>query len=177
MQLPIPSIPTDNLYKFIAIAGLIGVLACLLYPPLITSSLTRKAADVAAARALIEATMEDVESRIDDVSAQVREAETKRSNVPKSEIAALEQQLGALGKQAQALQNELTRFERDGRIALAEGEALAAQMNLISLAFLPFFILTACGFLLWYLRIQRYADAILRLQAESMMRPTNQNIE
>lgn len=177
MQLPVPSIPTDNLYKFLAVTGLICALACLLYPPIITVSMARKAADVVAARALIDIQIRDVESQIDDLSSDVHEAKTKESDVSEAEIASLDGQLTILKEEARTLEKGLSSFERDGRIAQAEGEALSTQMDLIASAFVPSIVLALFGFLMWYLRVQRYADAVLRLQAEALKNSTNRPLE
>lgn len=164
MQPPLPTIPTDNLYKFLAITGLVIVLICLIYPPMITAKVSGSAAEVAALRQLLESQTRQLDHDLKRIETEILQNQTEPV-LPLGQAEALDDRVTKARAANVEMQARLLDFERKAKTALAEGRALQSQMDLMVNTLWLGILLMACGFFLWYTKVQRHADTIIRNQA------------
>lgn len=177
----IPNLPTDNLYKFCAIAGLV-ILGLSLYVPyqMLWQNI---AAEIALRREIKEIYTEfDIikkEKELDDLLIRLdqstfkNEERDKNVNVHKDKKS---DETLAIKKAIDNLRNEISEFKR---VRLKQGEleynfdSLKKSMHRVDeiLYYCKFLgiigiLLTYFGFRNWYLKIQVYQDAIIKKQAQ-----------
>lgn len=161
--------PTDNLYKFMAVSGLASALAMTV---LLVVTLHRTQIQVDAAEAEQRITdgsiqyMDDLlneakerDQRVDDAITR-GEAKEAREHLNEKEV---------IHAETLKLQPQLReRIERSW-VAIASNKSLLSHLLLLQgffHALIPLSLaFSGIGFLLWYYRLQRYQDAILRKSA------------
>ena len=143
-------LPTDNLYKFIALSGLAIILVSLFYPLRLVVDLELKAAgamgQIQETTDLIEETeraLSDIEKSESPTAAQVNEAARKHKLARQSSNRDI-----PIGAELQVLRAQLDGIKSVSRIGIALGT-----------------IMTAFGFYFWYVRVQRPADRLASRQA------------
>ncbi len=166
MQPPFPTIPTDNLYKFFAISGLVILLVCAIYPAMITARVSTSAAEVIATRQLLDYQVEELEREVGRIESEHAQAKVA-PELPKGHTDKGAERHEKVHADLQNVRRRLIDFEKQAKVALAEGNALKAQMELM----LPAAVVGGClvfvGFFLWYMNVQRHADTIIRNQAKA----------
>lgn len=147
----IPALPTDNLYKFMALAGLVIAIGV---PLFIGSQMVRLQTDVAATGAHIES----LDTRVE----YLREhADFWRKNDKAVPEIALERMLQA--------QDLIIERQRDANVMRKKNDVRLdyirefAMAGLIAMAVGAFTSLA--GFALWYAQVQRPSDLIIKAQA------------
>ena len=136
----------------------------MLYPPiLIEQGATHEAkvrADVAILKIRVGHADEDVTST--EESLRQSEADPEHSAEEVARIRLKFEQAKAASRQ---LSIDLAELERDGTIAVAALQVLEKRMKLMGTLLFFGIVVMVVGFVLWYVRVQTYADEILRLQA------------
>jgi len=166
MQPPFPTIPTDNLYKFLAISGLVILLICSIYPALITARVSTSAAEVVATRKLLDYQAETLKEEVARIESDLAQAK-KAKLVTNERLDALEERNERARAGLEDAKRRIIDFEKQAKVALAEGNALKAQMDLMMPATVIGGGLFGLGFFLWYVNVQRHADTIIRNQAKA----------
>ena len=154
----IPQVPTDSLYKFIAITGLLCVVIGLTVPIISTENFQLEASTLS--------------TQIQDDSAQVSNNDVKVALLTKE----------VLNEKQPDYQNSQSAFDLYAQSKILANQAGADDAlfrDLVSnfelqtkMLFLTAFLgilIAAIGFILWYLKLQRYQDAILRHEAEKFL--------
>ena len=169
MQLPAPAIPTDNLYKFLAISGLVLLVICLLYPPMIVEETTARAANLRAAVTVMKHRVANARQDVDYTSDALAEGK-KNPDLSDENLHEIEAENARNMKEARQLEIDVAELERDVVIADAAVRVSLNRMRLMSDLVYVAFGAMIIGFLLWYRRVQRHADAILKEQALALTR-------
>jgi hypothetical protein len=157
------NLPTDNLYKFMAIAGLVlfifGAYTCFSNIRQIETAVWQQ--EVAAQ--MIEREQEWMLSRLAEINAEVDAAGSNDIAGRDGQIAELEEiqerlkeQNSSLGEHHESLLN--LEYENKWSFVIQFGGLICATVG----AWLSWF-----GFRLWYLRVQVFQDAALRKAAEA----------
>ena len=141
MELPSP--PTDSLYKFIAIFGLVLILFSVSYPPAKGFDLKVAAADAVALSEKLDVGMDNVESKLSIL---------ERTKSPAKEDVAKVRELMTM--------TLLDRVDarRAKSLFMIQAEAAIFYLYLGISTLITGTILTVLGFSLWYVRIQRHLD-------------------
>lgn len=139
----LPTLPTDNLYKFIALSGLVILLFSVVYPYKLVTDLELKAVEAGTQVKLLELESAAIEREI-----YVMEKEKEPA---RDEVEAL---------RLRHEQNKINSIKIEG-----EQERLSVLLKQLRTAFnsLMFGVLFGCvlayiGFYLWYVRVQRPLD-------------------
>lgn len=149
-MLNLPSLPTDNLYKFIAIGGMLLFGAGIVLPVVIE----QEQFDLKLRRQLeTEDRMRSSTFRIADIVNSERISDdAKRERVLKQ----IDESLHGVAKiERESLKGELAKREEWAEQRITELRAV----SFVGLG------LTVAGFLLWYFRVQRYQDKLIQLDA------------
>ena len=152
----IPSLPTDNLYKFVAMTGLVLIIFVIVYPSQKLVELTIKKIDAETEVAVIS-------NEINDISDEVKRIE--RAAIQQGNVTAA--QLEQLGKRNSEARDKNRRMEGE----LKKIQVLEAQHETLESITKPLFslglLLMAVGFLCWYVLVQRPTDALLRKEKKA----------
>jgi hypothetical protein len=151
--MPLPSIPTDNLYKFLALAGLSLAIFSFVFPKTQQHDLARVLWETKIDIDVAAEQLRYINEQISIMEVKREEAYRKNSDlesVKNDEMRILDLQHNLRIQQAQAanktkLLGDLTRELAQVRLFSKIGIALGL-------------VLTGCGFFLWYVKLQRYQD-------------------
>ncbi len=175
-----PNLPTDNLYKFLALSGVVVVLVSIFYPISRLGELRQKAIELAA-----EIKILDLESK----RLTVNHSQLER------EVAAFEKQLSAAEKEKRPTPGDIDSIEKihnqlrtralkletsndDLQVKLVKVSAKNDQLVQL-VRYVEYFVnvmyggivigvlLAWVGFGLWYVRVQRPQDLLLKQQIEN----------
>jgi hypothetical protein len=162
-----PTLPTDNLYKFMAIAGLLLLAGTMYFPTVLQIQLTDQEIQNKETAQILAADVEYTHSKIDEINKIIdnsileREgkfvAKTNRLNLSysESEIKQLYNEILGLYHQIKINSAKLdASSSRTDELELWIGLARKAQYFFLFSSV----VLTFNGFRLWYNRIQKYAD-------------------
>ena len=149
--------PTDNLYKFISIFGLLIFLASFIFPQILSREYSLKYAEVEGEIRVLENERE----YIDNLKSDSEEPNQKKEDDPaiKQREAEFDKGLAEARKNhelSKALGVEARRWQWFGYIGMLLGVALMAG-----------------GFYLWYSRVQKYEDKLMKYKADEA---SNQHI-
>jgi len=75
MNLPVPTLPTDNLYKFMALSGLAIVIFSFVFPMIRMSEIKLKLVEVETQTELLEIETKDYEFRFNELKSHKQEME------------------------------------------------------------------------------------------------------
>jgi hypothetical protein len=146
----LPTLPTENIYKFMALSGLALLIFSFTFPSRLADELELKAVEVTVEGKLISMEVSELQG----------EVESAKSNPNLS----IEDKISFTHKLTQ-LNTKLIQFSGNNlRLSVLHKQASHA-LNL-SLSGFFFGLITAFfGFIFWYIRIQKPADLLLKKQA------------
>lgn len=150
----IPTLPTDNLYKFIALSGLLIVLVSFFIPICIMHQVNMQRFDIEA-----------------DVNVAIEESRRLEN---KTNLLRQSMKDKSITKEEARLKND--EFDKISEKNTMNGIRLKSQLNKLKFTIeeikdLKWLVLIGCGlgvviawagFLLWYKRLQKYQDIIIR---------------
>ena len=153
-----PNLPTDNLYKFVALAGLVMLFLSVLFPVRWLLEIQQKQADLGAELLTLEDEAKYFSDSIQKAESQLAQmskkaAEQKREQIERSRRE-LRSKLHVLKAKHQQIDTLIT-LGREFRSLVSAGMFIG-----LGLAF--------GGFSLWYRRVQRLQDSLLRRQVEQV---------
>jgi len=159
----IPSLPTDNLYKFLAIAGLVIIVLSVVGPWSRYEQLTSKTIEVETQTSIYKKGIASVELAIMKLKEEWKKAKSEK------ERELLQSRLDELQRQIRQL--EIIIPEIAGKKALHQRfmETTAIFVVAGACGLVLGVVLSIVGFVLWYRRVQRYQDAILKQQHRTLM--------
>lgn len=129
----LPNLPTDNLYKFLALSGIFLCITCLVIKSVEFQSFSAKRAN--ALNQLV-----DIQRDLDN-------------------IVITKDTLDEAKKQTQLINTEVEKERNDIK---ALREPYDQNKSLYNLGIGVGFFVSIVGFLLWYLKVQRYEDKLLK---------------
>jgi len=163
----LPSIPTDNLYKFLAITGLILCLVSIFYPTIEGDKIDREIIQLETNTNIYLRESEHLN----------REQDFFEEKLDDAKLAAKSKTLSKQGRDS--ISRELLEIDRkvlELRIKAAEQQGYAKQIlrlnsrlrlmnKCANYGFNSGVVLMFLGFILWYLQVQRYQDLIMKNEA------------
>jgi hypothetical protein len=152
-KMPLPNLPTDNLYKFVALAGLTLALFSFVFPKVQEHNLSRVLWETKIDIDVAGEQLRYIDEQTSTLEIKRQEAHRKNTSlkpVKDDELRILDLQHSLRIQQAQAknktkLLGDLTRELEEVRLFSKIGIALGL-------------VLTGFGFFLWYVKLQRYQD-------------------
>ena len=168
----IPTLPTDNLYKFMALAGLALYGLGFFYPSHYMEQTLREQANVSAVLSKAEVkggearrSGEDAKSAALAVDAALRRRESDKV------LTRLAQQFSEVQRRHAAVVDELGLLLREAdslRILNETSKARAESLVKVGNLVVPFgAVVSILGFALWYVRVQRFQDALIARQSRT----------
>ena len=143
-----PNLPTDNLYKFMALAGVsIVVLSTVLFS-IQLSAMSEKTDQLTLEIASLEAETKNLEADVD----RAERAPTRDTQLLRQRHSELAVQMAVMGARNAVLR----------RVTANTGRS----QTLMVIGWLVGMLIAAVGFVLWYTRVQTFQDQILRAQAK-----------
>ena len=129
----LPNLPTDNLYKFLALSGVVLCIACFVLSTITTQNFSSQRVAVLTDLAEIQKDLEAIDINDSDVPASLREISvvSERIRIKQTEV-----------KDMNAIYATTSENLKHG-----------IQIGLVA---------SIVGFILWYLNVQRHEDKILR---------------
>lgn len=186
--------PTDSLYKFVALSGLILILVSITWPPWLLNKLMLSQYEVEKDQKVLEAEINQtgLETLQFGLAEELFNVDTKELKVKTEELQqqsssskkqALNKEIEGLKAHWQERYKELEKRGQDQGRALAANQKMILEMNyklkvfnwytrairavyvMAVLTFLIGLVMSVWGFRLWYLRLQIYQDALVKRQA------------
>jgi hypothetical protein len=154
----VPTLPTDNLYKFLALTGLVLMLAC--FGALEFRAAKQQELDTAVS--LGKEALGYLERDIERVAERLTGQATEDQEYPKvtaNEYAQFKMRIRNVGEDI---------IELRGKSERAEAHYQRTQRILFLLLLGGIFggFIAIAGFALWYVRLQKYQDVLIRCQAD-----------
>lgn len=145
------SIPTDNLYKFMAITGLVFIVLCLYWYN----------------KQLHEVMMESIElrSQVESMAKINSILDEKKKIVEGTESSTSKDAMEILNERAALLKESPTISKRWERLFFLTNEFIRLKKILI-LSLVLGVATTCAGFFLWYMKLQRYQDVLMKREAQ-----------
>lgn len=153
--------PTDNLYKFIAIAGLIFALACLVSLIYLTGTATDASVEVQQSLRTTYAELLDNEAAVHALNAAMESYEVGDN------LGQLIDQVREAGAESSDLQSVVLLLQGFDRFN-ADLSTLDAYRDYLTGATAWSIAISFFGFVAWFWRLQRYEDRIIKLRAQSL---------
>ncbi len=158
MVIPVPAPPTDNLYKFMSVFGLVLVVTALIVPIRIVDRVA--AAD---ARSVVLVT-ELLKNSEHDLDLAISEQEARKRGVSKEDTDELRRQHSEIALESQQLRRRLSDAESDSYAAQDEFTRwLVVSCVVGGLGF----GMMVVGFWLWYTRVQKHQDRALCMETSA----------
>jgi hypothetical protein len=186
------ALPTDNLYQFLALAGLLLITVSVLGPWREAERLLREYAELMAKLAVLEAETDHALQEIDDIEKELEEAGLSVHAMPDSQDQGDETPATpAMPEHVWTrLKSDVTRLRSLQLDRVRARAELRAKKKLVDAmhdraiiagrwakrAVVGGALISLLGFALWYVRIQRHQDELLRRQVavpESAPAPTS----
>lgn len=179
MAFPIPNLPTDNLYKFMALLGIVIIVASYIAleasearmneQSVLTSQVSGK---VAAETGLLRDQEEEIAMELKEMTS---EAQPIIKN-PKPEDKPIAEQLIQALKEQRSRIVELYKAHEEAQIDLADADAQLKRSNIaisnaewagymFKMGTWAGYVLMVCGFGLWWYKVQRHLDAKLKRES------------
>ncbi len=172
--------PTDNLYKFIAIAGLLFIFASIFYPTFLNIQInerileSEKDIEIATIeRTKLERESNVIERKTNDIQKKVEGFKQNSSNVSAKQLEADMKDLEQLQKQskevtdvATELQKRNIEIEYKNKITKFYNNYLESALNAAKVGMTIGLILTFLGFTLWFFKVQKHQDLALKEEAK-----------
>ena len=175
-----PQIPTDNLYKFMALSGLSLLIAFILIPGQKIFDLERQTAQLSGEYEILQIELKDREHEFSSVQGKIDTLSKKMKRIPenyrlsKTESSELSSELHEIENAHQKAHQNLVQtdiFRAKTKAKNNEMKVVLASLNatiwvLAIGAFAGIFLVTF-GFSLWHRRVQLLQDQLLKSQVEA----------
>ena len=152
LHMNLSTLPTDHLYKFLALAGLALFVFSVAYPTNLISDLELRIVESETQIRLQDADISKFEGELDAF-------EKKKPHPSEQEVLILRDNFQQLKVKKIEVQGKTE------RLAILNKQ-LREAFNLLKLSALVGLLMAFVGFLLWYVRVQRPADLLARQQVE-----------
>lgn len=174
----IPNLPTDNLYKFVALAGTIIVIVCFYLPFKLTSDISYEIINLEEQREILEEKLrylvnssEELQESVSDLEADVEHMDSNDTESVQEYNSKL---LEMMTEQKKII--SVTQKIKIERIKLSFNTKRIERRSfesIVTSAFFIFFeiigfVMAIYGFKFWYKYVQRYQDLYLKNQANEI---------
>ncbi len=158
----LPNLPTDNLYKFLAITGLILILISVIYPEMETHEIDRMLKETKTELNILKREEEylNLERRL---LLEDNQAQTNTRSIQKSED---------INRRRLELERKLMEIEKKRIQMFGQIDQITLLINRLRLIFrfstvglILGIILTIAGFYFWYIKVQRYQDMMIKKES------------
>jgi hypothetical protein len=154
MNPPLPALPTDNLYKFVAISGLVLVVVGVIVPIRLQTDIERRLAPMVAGLAAATEHMVAMSRALDP-----RPTDGAATGL---RITPMEQEaIDKTGAEA----DRLMKLAEDAGFSPVELRAAKRWIQVSISAGLAGVVMMGIGFGLWYGKVQKYQDQLLKAEA------------
>jgi hypothetical protein len=163
----LPTIPTDNFYKFFAISGVIIVIFSFAYPWTLIRDIRPKQIEVMTKLEVLKIELIESDKDIDVLDKEVTVAENNLENLISEDVIKLREHTDKINRKR--FEISIKKINIGGQIALIDylrEELLTAKWVMIIGVILGC-ILSFGGFIAWYFIVQVPSDLLLRRQVES----------
>jgi hypothetical protein len=140
--------PTDNLYKFIAISGLLIFLASFVFPQILYKEYAIKYAEIEGDLSVLERQIETLNSITESDDARSKKEDNVEIKRRRAEFDKGLEEVLRKRELRVALSNYARRWEIFGYIGMSFG-----------------LVMMVSGFYFWYSRLQKYEDKLMKLKA------------
>ncbi len=186
----IPNLPTDNLYKFVALTGVVLLILSLLYPESQRTTIRDEITLYNGEVRKLNFERDKSKRKLKDIKEQVKELDKKTnckcnsivndSIISRTKILEGPDELVKLSLEIDRLVEEYVSINRELNMKVAEIDAKLElinnknqdleELNEATSLFIPFsFLLSIAGFFLWYDNTQKYQDRVLKEQANQFL--------
>lgn len=166
----IPDLPTDNLYKFIALAGLILLLFSSIYYQVFSRDVLLKNIDLRAEMSRMEKEVEFLREDTDSLK-EDKQAIKQDNSVSQEEQNNVGKNIEGLNQRTREAILKTIELERIGKGVLIYNDQIALLRWSSIIGAITGILLLIIGFYLWYTRIQIYQDKILVNEAQKNTKP------
>jgi hypothetical protein len=153
MQL-LPPLPTDNLYKFMALSGLVALLVRALYPPLALQGAAEAQVEIVTADEVFKHDAAELTEEVAVTDGATREAE-KAEEVDANGVQWLKELIEGNREKLASVRVQGRALEVATGKAAARLETKKAHLALAHWLLIPAAALMIGGLLLWYVKVQR----------------------
>jgi FtsZ-binding cell division protein ZapB len=167
----IPTVPTDNLYKFLALSGLSGAVVLMVTFTIMIKDAAIKSAEITGGVDVLERKVKRAKEEVILLADEVEKLETKKVETKNDEIE-LKRYLENIDQKKIKLQEQALKYDDlndELRQKLTTNDMsvsiIKSLRSVFSIFIIVFFIQSALGFILWYHKLQKYQDAILAKEA------------
>lgn len=153
------SIPTDNLYKFIAISGLVLIVSVMFFAETQVSSIEKLIINHKTQSKLLDIETSFLQEKVASLKDEVTYiGESKSLNTPSEKVDAINRENEENSFELKQL--KITRAKFEGEVAATEylNNKLSRLWPTLLFYFGTGHVLAILGFALWYYKIQRFED-------------------
>lgn len=147
MAMSVPNLPTDNLYKFLSLGGLLLGVVSLSLNILVLDNYSQQAINLFRQDLEINKNLKEVNLRLKTLTPEVLKD----------------------NKELVRLYSETLKSENNNKILQKEVDNITPSYeiknNLLNFATATGFLVSAAGFILWYEKLQKYEDKIVKKKA------------
>lgn len=172
--------PTDNLYKFIAITGLLFIFASVFYPTFLNIQINERILEsekdseiVTIEMTKLERESKDIERKIDDMQKQLKDFKQNPNKSSAKQLEANIKDTDQLQKQTKEFMNIATELQKKNieieyknKLTKFYNDYLKSALNYAKVGIIIGMILTIFGFTFWLFRVQKYQDLVLLKEAQ-----------
>jgi hypothetical protein len=178
----VPNIPTDSLYKFLALGGLVGVVLISILIDFQQKDLMEKddlnvKEQISLTDSLPEFYSQYLSKLVKEIGVKkLHQIALKQKSISEEKLASLQNQIDSLELVVRMYEMKVDNLKNRDSLLQSDRRFLASRRKIVNeiisneskMSDILFFI-SVIGFFLWYVKIQRYQDIIIRKQAESLM--------
>ena len=174
MMLNTPNLPTDNLYKFMAVTGAVAVLSAIFFMTSMINDTYEKVFDLSKKLSLLEIRTQSSVSEFENFKKAISKLEVDDSVMSKHEPSQTHQYAEVIKFLDEHMENSIF-LESDIAKLKADRERIVHYSNQIDryIIWLSVIVmigsaLSCLGFWLWYMRVQKSLDALIKRQIEDV---------
>lgn len=169
----IPNLPTDNLYKFVSITGVFLALVCFLAMEYRFSQQAELDTEVILGIEALGHFMRGLDS-VHQLPEEKHAHEKQNKSIKPDHDPLLSKRYEALEARVKNIDQEIMGLRKKSEIAENHSQRTQRIRPLLLVAGLIGIALACIGFYLWYHRLQKYQDFLIKVQAVSAAEQINQ---
>ena len=160
----IPNLPTDNLYKFIALSGIVLIILSLVLPNVEVTKLENKQEESSLAVPALQKQINDLNLSLSILESDT--ATTSMNKLSKQDLTKLRERIIELANKTYDARAEFDQNKIKSDSVGSSINKLSQELSFYSYLMNMGFVLMITGFILWYFRLQKYLDLIVKKEAD-----------
>jgi hypothetical protein len=165
-EMNLPTIPTDNFYKFMAISGVAIVIFSFAFPMTLIKDLRPKQIKIMTKQKVMKLELDELLKEQDILSKDIAVAETNLENLTSENVVKLRERQVDLHQNVINIKIKTINIEGQIDMIGALTEELHFAKILMICGVIIGLIFSFCGFVAWYFIVQIPSDLLLRRQVE-----------